>query len=393
MTQPPPTHALNPTLKGFSCIRCGTQLPIADYFEGCPACLAAAQPSSVRSEFRSLPTTIATSNAKGMARFADWLPYRSWFSLGEGATSCINFPVLAAEVGVARVFIKNEGQNPSGLHKDRVSCLTVTRALDTGATQIVAASSGNGGASLALYAAAAGLNCTIIVTSALSPIHRRAITLTGAELTTVENTFERWSLLASMSREQGSFPATNYLDPPVGSNHFGVEGLKTVTYEMVEDIGADIDAVLIPTSHGDLVWGLYEGFRQLMAIGCITRLPKLFVVEPFARLSKVLDGAETTGSFAGTTSLFSIGGSTVTYQAVEAVRRSDGAAVVVDDATVTKDVARLASYGCYAELSSAATLTALEILFQNGAIQRDATVALIATSNGYKDLPIEIEQA
>lgn len=388
MTESRTPHALNDHLTGFSCIRCETKLPIGDYFEGCPACLASSQPSSVRSEYRTLPTAISNAEARGMARYAEWLPYSSWVSLGEGATSCVSFPKLAAEVGVKGIVVKNEGQNPTGSHKDRVSCLTVTRALDVGAKRIIAASSGNGGASLALYAAAAGLDCSIIVTAALSPIHRRAITQTGADLISVEDSLERWRLLGDMGKETGSFPATNYLNPPVGSNHFGVEGLKTAAYELMEDCGDDLDALLVPTSRGDLVWGLYEGFRQMMVTGAVTRIPRLYVVEPFPRLSKVLAGFSPSGSFLGKTSLFSIGGSTVTYQAVEAVRLSKGGAVVVDDVTVVRDAARLARHGCYAELSAAATLTGLETLLHNGMIRRDETVALIATSNGYKDWPV-----
>src|SRR3546814_7372249 len=69
-----------------------------------------------------------------------------------------------------------------------------------------------------------------------------------------------------MVKEQSAFPATNYLDPPVGSNHFGLDGFKTIAYEMFEELGPDlVDAVLVPTSRGDLIWGLFEGFRQLKA--------------------------------------------------------------------------------------------------------------------------------
>lgn len=322
-----------------------------------------------------------------MARYADWLPYSSWVSLGEGSTSCVSAPALAAETGVARLLVKNEGQNPSGSHKDRASCLTVTRALDVGARRIVAASSGNAGASLALYAAAAGLDCTIVVTAALPPILRRAITQTGADLIEVEDSLARWELVAKMVREENCFPATNYLNPPVGSNHFGVEGLTTIAYELAEDLGDGIDAILVPTSRGDLVWGLYEGFRRLKEARHVERLPKLFVVEPYARLSRVLDGADQTGSFPGATNLFSIAGSTVTYQSVQAAQKSRGCAVVVDDAAVVRDAARLAQQGFYLELSAAATLTGLEVLMHKGAIAADETVALIATSNGYKDMP------
>lgn len=380
--------ALSAQLAGLSCIRCGRKLPLGDYFEGCPACRDEGQPAAVRSEFHQLPAVLGNPDARGMQRYAAWMPYSSWVSLGEGGTPCTPVSRLADEVGVAALHLKNEGMNPSGSHKDRVSCLTVTRALDIGAKKVVAASSGNGGASLALYAATAGIECCIVSTPALSPIHRRAIALTGAELVIVGDALERWRLVTDMVKQQGWFPATNYLSPPVGSNHFGVDGVRTLAFELVEDLGSDkIDAVFVPTSRGDLLWGLYEGFRQLKATGRIETLPRLFAVEPFPRIDRVLHGAAVTGTFPGATTLFSIGGSTVTYQAAKAIRQTGGGAVVVDDAAVARDQVRLARHGCYAELSSAATLTALQILLEQGTIARDEAVVLIATSNGYKDSP------
>ena len=379
---------LNPMLSGFSCIRCETELPIGDYFEGCPACLARGEPATVRSVFRQWPSTLGAPAGRRMGRFAAWMPYTSWVSLGEGGTSCASFPALADEVQAAAVYIKNEGQNPSGSHKDRMSCLAITRALDVGATKIVAASSGNGGASLALYAAAAGIECCIVTTPALSSIFTRAITMTGARLATASESLDRWRLVAEMTKEQGWFPATNYLNPPTGSNHFGSDGLRTVAYEIFEEVGPEnIDVVLVPTSRGDLLWGLFEGFSQLRSIGLLKSVPRLFAVEPFPRISRVLGGEEVTGSFPGTTSLFSIGGSTVTYQSIKAIQETGGGAVVVDDGPVARDQLRLAQHGCYAELSSAATLTGLEILLKNGTISRADSVVLIATSNGYKELP------
>ena len=380
-------YALNPMLSGFSCLRCRTELPVGDWFEGCPACLARGEPSTVMPLFRQWPTTLSDPGKRGMQRFADWMPYTSWVTLGEGGTSCVSFPSLADEVKAASLFIKNEGQNPSGSHKDRVSCLTVTRALDIGAKKIVAASSGNGGASLALYAAAAGLECCIVTTPALSPIFRRAIQATGAELAFAPESLDRWRIVAERAGERW-FPATNYLNPPVGSNPFGLAGLNTVAFEIFEEIGeGQSDVILVPTSRGDLIWGLYQGFSQMRAIGLIASLPRLFAVEPFPRISRVIGGEEVTGSFPGTTSLVSIGGSTVTYQAVEAIRATGGGAVVVDDRTVERDQGRLARHGCYAELSSAAALTGLELLMKDGKVSGHDRVILVATSNGYKDLP------
>ena len=325
-----------------------------------------------------------------MSQYAAWMPYTSWVTLGEGGTPCNSSPALAEELNVAKIFIKNEGLNPSGSHKDRASCMVVTRAIDVGATTIVAASSGNGGVSLALYAAAAGIRCCIVSTPALSRIYTRAIGMTGAELVTVPETLGRWRFVAEMVRERNWFPATNYLHPPVGSNHFGLDGLKTVAYEIFENMGEEnLEVVVVPTSRGDLIWGLYEGFRQITELGLLKAVPRLFAVEPFPRISRVLGGEEFTGSFPGETDLVSIGGSTVTYQAIEAIRSSGGGVVVVNDQDVVRDQRRLAQHGCYAELSSAASLTGLVALLRDGRIAGDASVVLVATSNGYKELPQE----
>ena len=381
-------HTLNPMLSGYSCIRCQADLVVGDYPEGCPACRGRGEPSTVRSSFREWPGTLSDTRKRGMERYAAWMPYTSWVSLGEGGTSCASFPCLADEAKAAAIYIKNEGQNPSGSHKDRVSCLAVTRALDVGATEIIAASSGNGGASLALYSAAAGLQCCIVTTPALSPVYRRAIEMTGAEIITAPDSLDRWQYVAKMVKERGWFPATNYLNPPVGSNHFGLDGLRTIAYELFEELGADmIDVVLVPTSRGDLIWGLHEGFDQLKAVGLIRSVPRLFAIEPFPRISAVLGGEKITGSYPGKTRLTSIGGSTVTYQAIEAIRATGGGAVVVDDKTVARDQIRLARQGCYAELSSAATLTGLEQLLNTQTISPNESAVLIATSSGYKELP------
>src|SRR3546814_3145211 len=131
--------------------------------------------------------------------------------------------------------------------------------------------------------------------------------MTGAQIVTASDSLERWDHIANMVKEQSAFPATNYLDPPVGSNHFGLDGLKTIAYEMFEELGPDlVDAVLVPTSRGELIWGLFEGFRQLKAADLTTALPRLFAVEPFARISAVLGGGTVTGSCPGLTRLTSI---------------------------------------------------------------------------------------
>ncbi|MEA3263439.1 MAG: pyridoxal-phosphate dependent enzyme [Pseudomonadota bacterium] len=382
------TPIINPALKGFGCLRCSHEIPVGDWFEGCPQCLSRGQPTSLRPMLEKSPSKLGDPHKSGLWRYSGWLPYLQGVTLGEGNTSTIDMQVLARDLGLRKIGLKNEGQNPSGSHKDRMSCLVVTRALDMGAKKVVAASSGNAGASIALYAAAAGLECSVICTPAVSSIFRRAITMTGAQVLTVEASAERWDLMAEMVTHQGWFPATNYLNPPVGSNPFGVDGLKSIAFELFEaGVTASLDAIVVPTSRGDLLWGIYRGFVELREAGLVQAIPRLYAVEPFPRIAQVLEGAHPQSWFPGETELFSIGGATVAYQALAAIEGSGGGAIVVDDAAVERDQITLARNGCFAELSSAATLTGLRRLLDQGRIRHGESVVLIATAHGYKELP------
>jgi len=337
-----------------TCIRCGKAYPTeaGDWFTGCPDCLAAGYPASV-----SAPLLPGSENVS---------------VLGEGNTPLVR-------LGALDCWVKNEGQNPSGSHKDRLSPLVVARAAALGRRGVVAASSGNQGASLALYAAAAGVPCAIITTLQINPIWARAISLTGAKLIMVDEPKQRWRLMQQMVEQEGWYPATNYVDPPVGSNPFGVQGYKAIAREILTRETPDV--VVVPCSRGDVLWGIHAGFTEAGAN------PRLVAVEPFPRLTRVLAGEDYRGNFPGRTgSLTSIGGSTVTYQAVEAVRKSNGCAFAVGEPEAAGARERLAQAGIYAEGSSAVVLAALQGLRETGWVKPDDRVVLVVTSNGYKDV-------
>lgn len=379
---------LNGELLGFKCIRCGHNLPVDDYQEGCPQCAGSSEPSSLAATYgkKFSPAEWQTAGAgRGMARFGALLPYRDFLTLGEGDTPLVEDRYLAAQLGVGELYLKNEFQNPTGSHKDRMSALVCARALDLGGRPVVAASSGNAGASVAAYAAAAGLPCTIVTTQHVAPTWREAIEITGANVLYANDAKARWLIVADLVRNEGYLSATNFLVPPVGSNPFGVEGYKTVAYEMHEERPEGLDAVVVSVARADLMWGIYKGYRDLIDAGLAARMPRLFAVEPYPRLSRVLAGEPLAGDFPGTTSMSSIGGSTVTYQAVDAVRGSDGGAVAVNDAETDAARQEMGRRGFYLERSAAATVAGLRKLLARDELSQNSRVALIATSSGYKD--------
>jgi threonine synthase len=343
-------------------------------------------PVSLRLDYATDHQWRVQQAAGGMRRYAAQLPYVDFPTLGEGATPLVELAPLARTLGVDRLWAKNEGQNPTGSHKDRMSALVVARAASLGRRTVVAASSGNGGASLAAYAGAATLRCAIISTPAISRVWARAIRMAGGELILTETSQERWRYMWQMVEEEGWYPVTNYLYPPIGSNPFGVQGYKTVAYEIIEQCGGmPPTVIMVPTSRGDLLWGLWEGLVELRRNALLHELPRLIAVEPVPRLSRVLAGEDYRQTFDGAShALVSVGGTTATYQAVLALRESMGSAVEVSTTGAEAAQQELAQRGLYVELSSAASLAGLRELLKSGHVDGADRVVLVLTSHGYK---------
>lgn len=349
---------------------------------GCPACAAAGCPSSVEAVYRELPRDLIRSSSA--YRWGHWLPYLGGVSLGEGDTPCLELPGLARELGLARLSAKHEGMNPTGSHKDRMSAQAVTRALHMGASSVVLASSGNAAVSAAAYCAAAGLRCEVATYRDMPAPFVRALKRLGAHRVSFDQGSARWAHVRRRVEEEGAFALTNYSLPAVGSPVFGVEGYRAIALECVFE-GCMPDHVLVPTARGDLLWGLYSGLRDLHAAGLIDRLPKLWAVEPFARLSSVLQGASPQADFAGRTEQFSIAGNTVTLQQLHAVRSSGGGAVVVDDAQANLGASRLAAQGFWVELCAGGCVSALAQLLAQRRIGASEHALVMLTARGDRD--------
>lgn len=367
------------------CIQCGEKLTVGDYPMGCPSCLHKGHPSSVTFQYEDGWT--GASAGKGMKKYAAMLPYDDFPSLGEGDTPIVSVPRLAEKVGIKNLFVKCEFQNPTGSHKDRMNPLIVLRAREMKYERVAAASSGNEGVSLACYAAAAGISCSIAATETIALHWKQAITAAGAELITTADSIGRWELMRKKMSRDNWFCATNVNIPPVGSCPFGVQGYKTISYEIYEEMKDGLpDYIMIPTSRGDLLWGIYEGFKNLEDAGKIAKIPHLIAVEPFARLEKVKSLNDCAGKYEGNSEKTpSIGGNTVTVQSFLALRKSNGFAVSVPSSLAEASVCELAENGIYLETSSALPLGGLKRLVKEKKVPESASVMLIATSHGFKN--------
>lgn len=380
-------YRFNNRLKGFYCLRCDEKFNVDDYFTGCYFCSKNSFPVSLAPFYEG--NCSIKNTRKRMFHYGDFLPYLEFPSLGEGGTPLIKLPILSKKYNLSSLYIKNEFQNPTGSHKDRMSPFIIARALEINRKIVSVASSGNARASLAAYAALAGLKCKVISQRSMNPIWKRAIESTGAEIIYTETSKDRWSYMKERVERDYWYPATNYIAPPIGSNPFGVQGYKTISYEIYEDLQGQMpDWILIPTSHGDLLWGIYKGFKDLQDMGKIKKFPRLIAIEPMERIQRVLEGSDYRWNFTGDYALTpSIGGTTVTYQSIEAIKNSKGCAVSTLQEDVYNNIKELSSYGLYLESSSSALIGALKKLLRQEIVSKNDSVVMIATSSGYKDFP------
>lgn len=189
-------------------------------------------------------------------------------SFGEGFT-----PLVEGTCAGRAVLLKLEYLFPTGSYKDRGASLLISHARALGVQRVVEDSSGNAGASIAAYAARAGIACDIYVPEQTSPAKLHQIDAYGARLHRIPGTREDTAAAAQAAAQQ-TYYASHVWDP------FFLQGTKTFAYEIVEQLGwAAPEAVMIPTGNGTLLLGAWLGFSELLSAGVISRLPRLFGVQ------------------------------------------------------------------------------------------------------------------
>ena len=354
------------------CLRCDAQYPLATEQLSCPACLAQDWHVSLRASYPQ-------SAKQGVMQ-----PYDAPFTLGEGCTPCLPSPELAQRAGVAQLWIKDESRNPTGSHKDRMSALGITQALQEGAHTIVLASSGNAAISAARYAQAAGLRCEVAAYDGLPKSYASLLDKYGAIRHAFPDNAQRWAHVAERAQLPGYLALTNYSLPALGSAPLAIEGYKLIAQECVDD-GLVPSDVMVPTARGDLAWGIFAGFSELLQAGRIEQLPRIWVVEPFARLAKVLEGGDLHANYPSDTAQFSTAGATVTYLQFQAATGSHGGAVVVSDEAAHAARGKLTASGISAELCAAAAYAAIGQLRSEQRLSKDSRVLWLLTANASLD--------
>ena len=335
---------------------------------------------------------LETTDDPGLFRYRPLLPIEAGpvVSLGEGDTPLVATENLGAELGLPLLYVKDESRNPTWSYKDRLAAVAVTKAVQQGRDTVVVSSTGNHGAAVAAYAARAGLRCVVLTLASVPLAMKTMMQAYGAQTVAVEKPTDRWVIMRQAVEERGWVPMSGFVGPPSGSNPFGCEGYKTIAYELHAQLGDVPDVVVTPVAYGDALAGLARGFQDLVELGLSSSVPRLVATEPFGPYGHALqEGFRAAATVPVSDSVsFSIATPMATWQGWDALVRTGGAAVSLDDAQTMAAQRRLAaSDGLFVEASSATTVAALPELIERGVARPEDRVVLLATSTGLKDIP------
>jgi len=383
-------------LTHLECSECARE-HAADRLQG--VCTACGMPLAARYDLaaagRALGRGEIAARRGGMWRFAEVLPARSAkevVSLGEGSTPLLELPRLAAELGLARLSLKDESQNPTGSFKARGMSAAVTMAKALGARGLAAPSAGNAGGALAAYGARAGLPVLLVMPEDAPLANRIEAEVCGAEVELVAGTIaDCGRRVAERAPAEGLFDLSTLKEP------YRVEGKKTMGYELAEELGWELpDVILYPTGGGTGLVGMAKAFDELRALGWIdphAPAPRMVavqatgcapVVTAFHAGAEACEApAEAHTIAAGLRVPKAIGDRWM----LRVLRASSGTAVAVDDAALLAGARRLArAEGVFAAPEAGALVAALDELSASGFLAGSERVVLFDTGTGIKYL-------
>ena len=323
----------------------------------------------------------------GIWRFVEALPFPADVvpvSLGEGGTPLVRLARLGERVGVSNLFAKNDGQNPTASFKDRGMSVAVTRAKTLGAKALVCASTGNTAASLAAYAAKAGMDAVVVVPKAGVASGKLGQAFAyGARVFGVEGNFDQaLATVLELVRKDRSFYLMNSLNP------FRIEGQKIAAFELYEQLPGVPDYVVLPVGNAGNISAIWKGFSELRALGLVDTSPKMIGVqaEGAAPLAEAYASGKPLNPWKDPRTVASairIGNPVSWKKAMRAITESGGKALAVSDAELMEARKTLSvKEGLLVEAASAAPFAAL----QKMKLPEGAKVTCIATGNGLKDL-------
>jgi len=406
-----PSHAL-----GYRCSVCRREYSFSEISYTCPADGGNLDILLDYEAIRRIcsPSSIAENREESIWRYLPLLPVQDPGLEGTalravGRTPLLSPPRLAAGLGMRRLWLKDDGRNPTASFKDRASAVTVARALEVGAEVVVTASTGNAGAALAGMAAAAGVPAVILAPKTAPPAKVAQLLMFGARVLLVDGNYDQaFDLSLEAAREFGWYCRNT------GYNPFTAEGKKTAAFEICEQLTGALrerhpapgalggrgeplhwhapDAVFVSVGDGNIISGLHKGFNDLAALGWIDRTPRLFGVQSegaAAIYNAFHSGSEEIAPVRAETIADSISVDLPRdgRRAVRSARETGGAYLTVSDGEILEAMVALGRQAAvFAEPAGAAGHAGLVRALAEGLVSPEDEIVVLNTGNGLKDV-------
>jgi len=375
----------------FRCIQCDARLNPSNRFS-CPRC----------GELLEITYDLNVIRSAFIASLKKPPPYSVWryrkllpithtqpVSIGEGGTSLTKSNRLARKLGLSSLYFKNEGQNPTASFKDRGMTVVITRAIELSARTVICASTGNTSASMAAYAARAGLNALVLIPSGKIAKGKlvQAI-IHGAKITKVPGNFDfALKEARKMAERRDDLYLVNSINP------YRVEGQKTTSFELWEQLeNRAPDAVFVPVGNAGNISAIWKGFRELKELNLISHTPKMIGVQaagaaPLARA--YANGKDRIDPWARPetwASAIRIGAPASWRKALKAVHESNGSILSATDEQIRRAQRLLADHeGIFGEPASAAAIAGLITARRTGLVHPHDVIVCVITGHGLKD--------
>lgn len=332
-----------------------------------------------------------------LKKYLDYLPLDSISSigsLGEGNTPLVDSSSIGKEVGIRNLFFKSEHMNPTGSFKDRFAAVEVALMRQAGIKSFIATSSGNTGSALAAYSARHDIKCRIFINEITPANKLTQMLIYGASLFRVKGfgiseeksrfIFQRLQSLSEQCDTRLVISAYEY-------SSAGMEGVKTIAYELVEQMKAVPDLVFVPVGGGGLLTAIWRGFVDLKAQKLISALPRIIAVQPQLNdtvVTPFFNGSLTAKAVATTTTVsgLAVQVDIDATRALQSVRESKGFGVLVTDGAIMEVQKELCMReGLYVEPAGAVSVAGLLEAVAQGRVASHERVVCILSGHGFKD--------
>jgi threonine synthase len=310
-------------------------------------------------------------------------------SLAEGGTGLHRCKRLGRKLGLRRLYVKNEGENPTGSFKDRGMTVAISKARELRKKKVLCASTGNTAASLAAYSAKAGMECIVLMPKGkVAGGKVLQVIMHGAKLIQVKGDFDHALEIAmELADKRGEFYLMNSINP------FRLEGQKTLAFEILDQLERKApDIVMLPVGNGGNISAAWKGFSEFQQLKIVKNLPRMIGIQaekaaPIARAVKSRQNKIRPIHNPQTIATAIRIGSPVNWPKVlRAIRESKGTAETVTDREILDAQKELATLeGIFVEPASAASIAGLKKLSEEGRLDPSETVVCVTTGHGLKD--------